>query len=557
MFADLPGVLSNQHYALIDPHEKFFTYDGERATGKRWHLADDRETLSQIPDQLAPFANLFGCTEKMLRTGCFNGTIFRFPLRQEASPLSSTIYKHDRMKGLFKSFEADAHLALVFLKKLESVELSVRESDECIPITTFVARLTPACLEQVRRKRQEFLQRIERYDLSKGASSISTTYSISIETVKFEADSDKHRQEFHYLVNEYYAGNEVSTELQTLRGDPELNFEPLVGTAMPLVKVSKPAVVAAEPIDDTQGDGPCGHVFCFLPLPVEQKSSSGLPVHVNGYFSVSQNRRHLKWPTAGQDKDADKAVYWNQCLISEVLPSSYAELLLQAIELSKKHPKALPVELVYASYPNLVEVNEKWLPLLPKLFAILFDHSVFHTAALGGRWLRVTECYFDCLKEDEKTKEAIVSVLLAADVPIVQVPKHTLHALGAFSTHSPEDVTPALVRETLKLQPSSCKNLDKAKTVLLSYILKDEDFGDLEGITLLPLANGDFATFHLRSAAVYIPTDGCPRILLPGLESCLLSEELSDKLQNRLTKVARTGEGTTAPYNNTMLYYDG
>ena len=47
-------------------------------------------------------------------------------------------------------------------------------------------------------------------------------------------------------------------------------------------------------------------MFCFLPLPLEQKSATGLPVHVNGYFSISQNRRHLKWPTAGHRVQSDK-----------------------------------------------------------------------------------------------------------------------------------------------------------------------------------------------------------------------------------------------------------
>ena len=58
--------------------------------------------------------------------------------------------------------------------------------------------------------------------------------------------------------------------------------------------------------EEEDDDKPGGHVFCFLPLSLEQKSSTGLPVHVNGYFSISQNRRHLKWPTAGLKSKSDK-----------------------------------------------------------------------------------------------------------------------------------------------------------------------------------------------------------------------------------------------------------
>eukprot|EP00456_Euglypha_rotunda_P014004 TRINITY_DN14329_c0_g1_i1.p1 TRINITY_DN14329_c0_g1~~TRINITY_DN14329_c0_g1_i1.p1 ORF type:complete len:126 (+),score=18.13 TRINITY_DN14329_c0_g1_i1:41-379(+) len=34
-----------------------------------------------------------------------------------------------------------------------------------------------------------------------------------------------------------------------------------------------------------------GSAFCFLPLPI----LTGLPIHVNGYFELSSNRRDLWW----------------------------------------------------------------------------------------------------------------------------------------------------------------------------------------------------------------------------------------------------------------------
>ena len=42
--------------------------------------------------------------------------------------------------------------------------------------------------------------------------------------------------------------------------------------------------------DDGVGfPGQVGRAFCFLPLPV----CTGLPVHVNGYFELSSNRRDI------------------------------------------------------------------------------------------------------------------------------------------------------------------------------------------------------------------------------------------------------------------------
>ena len=52
--------------------------------------------------------------------------IFRFPLRIVPSELSETVYNRDKMSALFQSFQADAHLVLIFLKSVETVELSTR-----------------------------------------------------------------------------------------------------------------------------------------------------------------------------------------------------------------------------------------------------------------------------------------------------------------------------------------------------------------------------------------------------------------------------------------------
>ena len=135
--------------------------------------------------------------------------------------------------------------------------------------------------------------------------------------------------------------------------------------------------------ESDESDKPGGHVFCFLPLPLEQKSSTGLPVHINGYFSISQNRRHLKWPTAGHKPQSDKvmwkkiwspgifctkycqtckfcilsvinnkrhlifdfqALLWNQCLLKELVPKAYCTLIIDAINMNKSNPLFLKQE---------------------------------------------------------------------------------------------------------------------------------------------------------------------------------------------------------------------
>ena len=65
-----------------------------------------------------------------------------------------------------------------------------------------------------------------------------------------------------------------------------------------------------------------GNIFCFLPLPGE----SGLPVHINGQFVLSSNRRSL-W--TGDPKSNDEKKKWNDNLM-EAIASSYVHYLTEA-----------------------------------------------------------------------------------------------------------------------------------------------------------------------------------------------------------------------------------
>ena len=48
-------------------------------------------------------------------------------------------------------------------------------------------------------------------------------------------------------------------------------------------------VAALVSVDGVTAAPSKGRAFCFLPLPTE----TGLPVHVNGYFELSSNRRDI------------------------------------------------------------------------------------------------------------------------------------------------------------------------------------------------------------------------------------------------------------------------
>ena len=64
-----------------------------------------------------------------------------------------------------------------------------------------------------------------------------------------------------------------------------------------------------------------GRAYCFLPLPIQ----TGLPVHINGAFAVSSNRRQL-WKSGGDEAGTGSwKGEWNTFLIKSLLPALYSE----------------------------------------------------------------------------------------------------------------------------------------------------------------------------------------------------------------------------------------
>jgi len=357
--SDLPSVISGERLFFIDPHERYFLFHGDRTSGYLWNMKERRSELDQIPDQFAPFADsICGSAKNILEVGHYPGTLFRFPLRCSPSELSQTTYSKERLEALFSQFESDARLMLIFLKNVEQLEVLVRSEQSSEASIQFRVRLTDDCRDNVRKSRRRITDAVRNCS----SESFSTTYLLAIETEKFDVDKSAEKKTYRYLVNELYCGGKASSVLTELRDDPTVCRIPLVGTAIDIDGSnsvnSKLSVYTSE--DNTSPSEQetaalSGKIFCFLPLAMQEISATGLPVHVNGYFAVSQNRQHLKWPSVGQSIESDKCLLWNHCLISELIPASYRDLLTSAT--CSKH---LCANEVYAAIPNVVEVDEKW-----------------------------------------------------------------------------------------------------------------------------------------------------------------------------------------------------
>ena len=291
--------------------------------------------MNHIPDQFLPYKGIFDCAEKVFSEGRYNGTLFRFPLRTMPYELSQTLYSDHKVEILFGSLINDAHLLFLFLQHLESIELYVREESESEPRKIFQVKISDDSLQFVRGKRREFYNAIKPGQHM--PKPVSVTYPITIESANgFEDLMEGSSERRSFLVTSYCCGGQVSSQFERLLTDEELSYLPSVGVAMAM-----PSGIGL-PTPDIQG-----HVFCVLPLPVQKKSVTGLPVHVNGFFSLSQNRRHIKTPNADQEEQEkqeklnDKSLIWNICLLEEAVPKAYASMIIAAINDRSVQPETV------------------------------------------------------------------------------------------------------------------------------------------------------------------------------------------------------------------------
>ena len=317
---DLPGVVSGGCLAFLDPHE---TYFGRNETGQQFNLEDP--LLEDFYDQFAPFENVLDCK---ISTGNYQGTLFRFPLRSEPSQLSSKPYTAEKVRNLFESLRKEAPLILLFLKNVE--EISLYETDGVSKEKlVFSVRLHDTCRSQVRKEKKKFLERVSPWDPKIGKVELCLEVAIEQQDVNYATTVH------NWLI--YNCIDAEDSQIQELSG--KLRLLPWIGFATPLTSSERISLGSTG-----------GRIFCFLPLPPDADAKTGFPVHIHGYFGLTDNRRGLKWP--GPDCQNDDTAEWNVQLLKRVGSEAYANLL-QA--LTRTHRSEVNHNFVYQSWPSTLQ----------------------------------------------------------------------------------------------------------------------------------------------------------------------------------------------------------
>lgn len=461
----MPCVFSSKHLAVFDPQKAMF--DDERE-GYRWSLdeEEDRKHLLKFTDQFKPFQDVVSLVcncawEKIISEQYFKGTLFRFPLRNEASEISNNLYDSNKVIELFESFVADAELSLLFLRAVSSISLMHIDRAGKVNIRMKVSVSTPVCEEW----KENEIQR----ECVEGKT--------SFKTVSCRSSSEPENQT-KWLVTTCHLKEGHVPEIDILAD--KLSFHPQVDVAFQCDEI-KTCIT--------------GRLSCFLPLPNNETNNTGLPVHVNACFGLTDNRRYIKWQE--EDQRNDESAKWNELLKKEVLPHVYMKMIQDAIELSRKY--MLPANTVYSLWPDLskTEHSGRWHEVAMDVCKQLFQgKKIFCLAKNNKSWVAASDAVFPTNHTDSDMTSAVARLLIAKGENLVSVPEHVLKALKrAFpKPETLQYVTPSFVRTVLRETEigTICKD---DKLSLLEYVLSDGKYDELHGLQLLPLSDGSFKSF--------------------------------------------------------------
>ena len=511
-YLDLPSIVSGDSIVFLDPHETHF---GRNETGQRFSLEDN--LLEDYEDQFKPYEDVLDCK---ISTQFYNGTLFRFPLRSAPSDLSKKEYTKDKVRRLFHALKEEASVILLFLKNIE--EIGLFETNESnIERHVFTVRLSDRCREEVRQQKKAFLSEVKR--LSDGQIQIAHL-SLHLDVVEL-TESDV-GVENKWLV--YHQVDARNSSLKQLSLD--LGLLPWVGFAAPLNESKRQAL---------SSNG--GRIFCFLPLPPDADSKTGFPVHVHGYFGLTDNRRGLKWP--GLDCQDDPTAEWNVSLVQHVASQAYANMLLLLKGTCDSSAKA---DLVYKSWPNIQDVDQHWQRMLNPMFSILMKENVLWTPANGGQWIKLGDAYLDRIKS--QTRDVVLETLTQANEVVAIVPSHVMTAIDTYTPVPTKSITPAFLRILLKKKNKGAWKVTsmprEKKLVLLEFALEDKNLNDMQGVPLLPLADGSFVDFRSLqysrnpNAAVYVSSTTHPRSIFYNMDNKFLDNNVQSPVITYLTRFA-------------------
>lgn len=522
---DLPGIASGDKIGFLDPHKTCF---GDGQSGQMY-LINENLSTSEFRGQFLPFQDVFGFDISKN----FHSTLFRFPLRNCESKLTNKTYTKEKVASLFKSLHEEGPIILLFMKNIQHIGVYCHD-DKNGEVCLFEVEISSSTREEVKQKRYSMLEN--------AAMKISHEFSCVIETNVSENSKQKM---YKWLVFNQIAF-ERDDRIKEL--SESLSLLPWVGCAIPLN-------------DNAKNEKP-GRIFCYLPLPCDDDSLTGLPVLVHGAFGVTKNRRGLLWP--GSECQNNETAEWNVLLLQKILSSVLCHAFKSILndDLSAGFDDLAKRDLIYSTLPNLDKVVGHWECLIEPLFKEIKNLDLFfaQTSRTTTSLVALENAYLDYMMKvgiKEITRNAVVETLLSNSTSVVSdLPDHVRKIIEKYFDEK-QKVTPKSFNCYIKSNTIPEDFSREKRLLLLEYILIDNPSPeDLNDVDLLPLASKSFVSFKKHchnsdpSSSVFVPNGQCSELLIPNFKHRFLDMSISPSLLNWF-KTKATGSSNT--FNSTQL----
>ena len=575
--------MSQEHVAMIDPHRRCIQ------SKNPFSPAGAKKKLSKFfkyRGHVSTFESMFELNTKARE---YKGTIFRFPLRQSDSnsEISDKVYTPEMIQEtLFESFKEESHYILLFLRNVKSI--SLMKWTECSPKACETYRVelsetTPSTASEIVTTQAAHPQHASS-DIPKSRKGLETFLEVkttAVNVIDCESRTDVPSKHTWLAIK---AVGTSDTELVAL--GKKLMVLPWVGLATKLpvhVTLTRCEVKLRMPFDDcntintvfkqlehhlyqarlsvkwscddaTRTDG---HAYCFLPLP----ECTAMPVHVHGYFAVTDNRRSIKWPA--HDEKGEQA-QWNKKLLYKMIAPSYALLLAcrTCLICYKETPLPLTntdnVTDAYSMWPLYPEVKNVpiWNELVSPTLSLSSSLPLLWTSADGGKWIRFSEAYFlsgSYVTTSCNCSPVVVQLVIKMNIPVVSLPKAVCETIKQnkqlMEIVTRQEISPHLIRKLAKENPQFCYSLSKKEVYdMLSYVLDDLDesnYFTLSRVPLLPLKrNSTVVAFEMNKLnCKYVFSRKWQPLIeaLPGVDNLIVDPNVPDIVAEKLCEIANTG----------------
>ena len=550
-------IASGSYIGLMDPHETILDHHdskGARVTGKRFTM----EEFQQYPGQVAALDGILGFSSA---NSWYNGTLFRFPFRNKEfhSGVSDRTYsREETLQVLYDSLASEAQRMLLFLNHVTEIELY--DGNPCalgqpllrIIVNSHEVQCSRAWYKSACTAFSQDPDHTDTYlnkctvsvegQLAKTVGTAGTSSWLMCSTIGVRDGQVKELASQLKVIPWVGLAAPLSTAIAV--GDSCIRNEAcLQANCTSIEKQVARAVSHYQRIvgwnDPPSTLNNCGFAFCFLPM--SATTSTGLPVHIHGYFTLSDNRRRVRWPDA-DDNSAE--ANWNKHLVEHLIAPSYAILMTarcslisyQAFPLA--HTTLQTGADTFALLPVMNECREEiWKHLIRCVQPLLAQLPVLWTAASNGMWVKACDAYFVPL--DTSVPTHVVNLLLQLNCPIVCLPRNVQDNCTALGCKM---ISPDVAREYLRGDTNTAKRILGGNEPLLEETLRyvlSNGHHNLQDLPLVPLQQaGIVGTFSSQAFYVLPKNDVCASEVLYGLESCIVSSSLPSDLQTHFIQMA-------------------